>query len=143
MLVLVQRVSDATLKVNGDLISTMDAGLVVYVCYEKGDVDKNEWLTEKILSLRIFEDDNEKLNKSVVDINGGIMLVPNFTLAGNCQKGTRPSFDNAMDYDEAKIYFTDLVAQFMARYSRVSAGVFGANMLINSWIDGPVNTIIK
>ena len=143
MLVLAQRVKEASLYVDGRLIGEMTNGLVVYVCFEKGDTDRNDWLARKILALRVFEDDNGKLNKSVTDIGGGVVLVSNFTLAGDCQKGTRPSFDNAMQYDVAIKHFNDLVSIVKALHNNVIAGTFGADMQVKNIADGPVNVLIK
>jgi len=140
MRVLVQRVKNAKITINGESKS-MGVGLVAYVGYGKGDTDRNEWLANKLCGLRVFEE-NDKMNLSISDVGGVLMLVSNFTLCGSAQKGFRPSFDGAMAYEEAEKLFYDLVDRCSKRVSVVS-GVFGADMLIECGVDGPVNIIIE
>ncbi len=140
MRVLVQRVKSAKITINGESQS-MGVGLIAYVGYGSGDTDRNEWLANKLCGLRVFEED-EKMNLSILDVGGTLMLVSNFTLCGNVQKGFRPSFDGALAYKEAEGQFYDLVDKCSERVPVVS-GVFGADMLIECGVDGPVNIIIE
>lgn len=140
MRVLVQRVKNATIIIDGKSKS-MGIGLVAYVGYGKEDTDRNEWLANKLCGLRVFEKD-DKMNLSLNDVGGVLMLVSNFTLCGNAQKGFRPSFDGAMGYALAEKMFYDLVSRCDKQVSVIS-GVFGADMLIECGVDGPVNIIIE
>ena len=144
MRVVVQRVKYAKLSIEGVVKGEMDNGLVVYVGYGKSDQNKNDWLVNKICGLRVFEDDNNKLNLSVKDINGKIMVISNFTLCGNCQKGFRPSFEEAMEYNQALEMYKDLLQSFTAAMpNSILSGEFGADMQIEQINDGPVNIIIE
>ena len=96
MKAVVQRVKNASVEIDGKTYSSINQGMLVLFCVEKGDTeDKIDWMAKKMLSLRIFEDENEKMNFSVEDIKGEILVVSQFTLAADCKKGTRPGFDNA------------------------------------------------
>ena len=96
MKAVLQRVKKASVTIDGEVYSAINAGMLVLFCVEKGDTkDSLEWMVNKILSLRCFEDENNKMNKSLIDINGEILAVSQFTLAADCKKGTRPSFDKA------------------------------------------------
>ena len=144
MRVVVQRVKYAKLSIEGVVKGEMDNGLVVYVGYGKSDQNKNDWLVNKICGLRVFEDDNNKLNLSVKDINGKIMVISNFTLCGNCQKGFRPSFEEVMEYNQALEMYKDLLQSFTAAMpNSILSGEFGADMQIEQINDGPVNIIIE
>ena len=144
MRVVVQRVKYAKLSIEGVVKGEMDNGLVVYVGYGKSDQNKNDWLVNKICGLRVFEDDNNKLNLSVKDINGKIMVISNFTLCGNCQKGFRPSFEEAMEYNQALEMYKNLLQSFTAAMpNSILSGEFGADMQIEQINDGPVNIIIE
>ncbi|MEO0139018.1 MAG: D-aminoacyl-tRNA deacylase [candidate division WOR-3 bacterium] len=143
MTILVQRVNWARVSCSSGKEEGIGKGILVYVGFERGD---NEGVLEKgirkILNLRIFEDENGKMNLSVKDIGGEIMLVPNFTLAGNAQKGNRPSFDNALNPEEASKLF-DKLYEMLKGEIPLKTGVFRDHMIIQSENDGPVNIIIK
>ena len=103
MKIVIQRVKNASVTIDGNLFSSINQGLLIFFGVEKNDtVDFSEYLCEKILKLRIFEDKNQKMNLSIKDINGSLLVVSQFTLAGDVKKGTRPSFDNAMNPIDAK-----------------------------------------
>ncbi len=144
MKAVVQRVKEAWVRVNGEEISRVGRGVLVFVGFEKGDpegvVPK---LAEKLVNLRIFEDPDGKMNLSVRDVGGGVLLVPNFTLAGDARKGRRPSFDNAMEPGKAEIYFEALVRSVEATGVFTGAGIFGAHMEVGLVNDGPVTIILE
>ena len=142
MKAVVQRVKNTTLKVDGNLISEIPFGLIVYFGVKKGDTYENaDYLAGKIAKLRVFEDENGKMNKSVLDVQGEIMSVSQFTLYGDVSHGNRPSFTEAEVPDVAeKIY--DYFCEKLATYGvAVKKGVFGADMKISQLSDGPVTII--
>jgi len=143
MKVVVQRVKSASVTIDGKLYSEIRQGLLVLFGVEKGDtIDCAKWLADKLLKLRIFEDENEKMNFSVQDVKGEILVVSQFTLAGNCKKGTRPSFDNAELPEMANnMYekFCDLLKENIS----VKTGVFGAMMDVALVNDGPVTFVLE
>jgi len=139
MIGLLQRVSSAKVVVDGETTGAIDAGLMVLVCAEKGDTEKEaDQLLAKLLSYRVFSDDAGKMNKSVTDVAGGLLLVPQFTLAADTNSGTRPSFSPAAAPADGKRLFEYFVAQARARHQVVGTGVFGADMKVSLTNDGPV-----
>ena len=113
MKAVIQRVKNASVKIDGVAYSCIEKGMLILFCVEKGDtIDKLDWMAKKILSLRIFEDENNKMNKSIIDVNGDILVVSQFTLAADCKKGTRPSFDNA----EEPVTANDMYEKFVKKY---------------------------
>ncbi len=142
MKAVVQRVKETSLRVDGKLISEIPFGLIVYFGVKKGDTFENaDFLAGKIAKLRVFEDENGKMNKSVLDVGGEIMSVSQFTLYGDVSHGNRPSFIEAEVPDIAeKIY--DYFCEKLATYGvPVKRGVFGADMKISQLSDGPVTII--
>ena len=141
---LVQRVKRASVTIDGKLHSEIDQGILVLLGVEKGDEKENaEKLADKICKLRIFEDENEKMNLSVQDIKGEILVVSQFTLAGDCKKGTRPSFDKAelpQRANELYEYFNGLIKE---KNIPVKTGVFGAMMEVELINDGPVTFMLE
>lgn len=139
MKALIQRVKRASVTIDGELYSSINAGLLVFVGVEKSDEKLNaEKLADKILKLRVFEDENEKMNLSVADVKGELLIVSQFTLCGDCKKGTRPSFDNSAPLDKAVElydYFTECVKQSGLV---VTTGKFRAMMDVELVNDGPV-----
>jgi D-aminoacyl-tRNA deacylase len=142
----IQRVLSASLTVDDVTRASIARGLLVLVGLESTDSDvQSHWLAEKLPNLRIFEDDQGKMNKSVLDVGGSILLVPNFTLAGDCMKGRRPSFDRAMRPESAEPMFTRFAAQVVAAFptaDRVQQGVFRADMKVALINDGPITLVI-
>ena len=139
-----QRVKSASVTIENKLYSKINKGILVLVCIEKEDnEDKLDWMANKIINLRIFEDENEKMNKSLKDINGEIMVVSQFTLAGDCKKGTRPSFDNAKKPDEAKELYEYFVSELEKSELNIKTGVFQAMMDIKLINDGPVTFMLE
>lgn len=144
MKALIQRVKKASVKINGELYSQIDAGLLVFLGVAKDDtVENSQKLAQKVLSLRIFEDDNEKMNFSISDIKGQILVVSQFTLCGDCKKGTRPSFDNAAAPDKAVLLYEDFIRQLEKSSLIVKTGKFRAMMDIELINDGPVTFLIE
>ena len=139
MIALLQRVSHASVSVNGQVTGEITRGILLFIGVEKNDnTDKARRLCERFLSYRVFSDEQDKMNLSVVDINGGVLLVPQFTLAADTQKGNRPSFSSAAPPDEGKQLFDFVVAQTRQQHAKVATGVFGADMKVSLLNDGPV-----
>jgi len=136
---LLQRVSEARVRVEGELIGEINQGLLVLVGIEKNDGQSQmERLLERLLGYRVFEDDDGKMNLSVQDIQGGLLLVPQFTLTADTNKGMRPSFTSGAAPDDAKDAFGRLVDLAASRYGNVESGRFGADMKVELVNDGPV-----
>lgn len=139
MKALIQRVKRASVTIDGELYSAIDKGLLVFVGVEKADEKVNaEKLAEKILKLRVFEDENEKMNLSVTDVQGEILIVSQFTLCGDCKKGTRPSFDNSAPLDKAIELYEYFVTCVKRSSLNVKTGKFRAMMDVELINDGPV-----
>ena len=144
MIGLIQRVKRASVTIDNKLYSNIDSGILVLFGVEKGDVkEKADRIADKISKLRIFEDENGKMNKSVTDISGEILVVSQFTLAGNCSKGTRPSFDNAEEPQKANEMYEYFIEQLKQKGLLVKTGVFGAMMDVELINDGPVTFILN
>jgi D-tyrosyl-tRNA(Tyr) deacylase len=144
MKALIQRVRRASVSIDGELYSSIKAGILVFLGVEKCDNNENaDWLAEKILKLRIFEDENGKMNKSLADIDGEILVVSQFTLCGNCMKGTRPSFDNAMEPQRANELYEYFVSVVRNNGMSVKTGKFAAMMDVELINDGPVTFMIE
>jgi len=144
MKAVIQRVNSANVVVEGKTVGEIGKGILVLLGVEKGDDEaRAEWLAEKIISLRIFSDEAGKMNLSLQDIGGDLLAVSQFTLAGNCAKGRRPSFDTAAPPDEGKRlydYFVDAIRQ---RGVTTATGIFQADMQVTLVNDGPVTFILE
>ena len=139
MIALLQRVSHASVVIDGARIGAIDAGLLVLVCADKGDTEKQaDALLAKLLAYRVFGDDAGKMNRSVTDVGGGLLLVPQFTLAANTNSGTRPSFSPAASLEDGRRLFDHFVARARASHPMVATGCFGADMKVSLTNDGPV-----
>lgn len=136
----IQRVASASVEVEGTLrANAPDGGLLVLAGLEEADTAEDlRWMSEKVAHIRIFADEQGKMNKSVVDVGGTIVLVPNFTLAGEAARGRRPSFDKAMKPERSEGEFAAFVEMVRAIHSRVEAGVFRAHMKVALVNDGPI-----
>ena len=144
MIGLIQRVKKASVTIDNKLFSSINAGILVLYGVEKGDEkEKAEKIADKISKLRIFEDENGKMNKSIKDISGEVLVVSQFTLAGNCAKGTRPSFDRAETPDKANEMYEYFIKQLKDKGLPVKTGVFGAMMEVELINDGPVTFILN
>jgi D-tyrosyl-tRNA(Tyr) deacylase len=143
MKAVIQRVIEASVEVDGKVVGAIDQGIVLLLGVEKGDTkDDATWLMGKIVNLRIFEDDFGKMNLSVLDVHGEVLAVSQFTLAGNCDKGRRPSFDTAALPDDADILYLFSVEELKRFGCPVATGVFQANMHVHLINDGPVTFIL-
>lgn len=139
MIALLQRVSHASVVVDGAQFGAIGAGLMVLVCAEKGDSEKEaDALLTKLLGYRVFADEAGKMNRSVTDVAGGLLLVPQFTLAADTNSGTRPSFTPAAAPADARRLFEHMVSQARQRHGVVETGQFGADMKVSLINDGPV-----
>ena len=139
MIGLIQRVKRASVEVEGNIIGQINQGLLVFVGVEKGDTDQDaEKLCKKLLNYRIFSDTDDKMNLSVTDISGELLLVSQFTLAANTNKGARPSFSTSAPPAEGQRLYNILVEQVKAQTNKVETGKFGADMQVSLTNDGPV-----
>jgi D-tyrosyl-tRNA(Tyr) deacylase len=139
MIGLLQRVSEASVTVDGDVTGAIGRGLMVLVCAEKGDTEREaDALLAKLLTYRVFSDDAGKMNRSVTDVAGGLLLVPQFTLAADTRSGTRPSFSPAAAPEDGRRLFDHVVRQARERHGIVETGRFGADMKVALINDGPV-----
>lgn len=139
MIALLQRVSEASVKVDDNVVGSIDQGLMVLVCAERGDTEKQaDALLNRLLGYRVFYDGNGKMNLSVTTVNGGLLLVPQFTLAADTKSGTRPSFSPAASPEDGKRLFDYFVQQAKEQLPQVETGVFGADMKVALVNDGPV-----
>lgn len=144
MKAVVQRVTDTTLYCDGKLISTIGKGLVVYFGVQKGDTkDKAVYLAKKISALRVFEDENRKMNLSVKDVGGEILAVSQFTLLADVSRGNRPSFSLAETPEIANQVYEFFIENLRLEGVEVKKGVFGGDMKINQSNDGPVTIIYE
>ena len=144
MKAVVQRVKEAWVRVNGEEVGRIGRGLLALVGFEKGDAEVVvPKLADKLVNLRVFEDASGRMNLSVQDVDGGVLLVPNFTLAGDARKGRRPSFDGAMEPGKAEIFFEALVRSVEATGVPTAAGVFGAHMEVGLVNEGPVTIVLE
>ena len=138
-----QRVLEAQVKVNGQSVGRIGKGLLVYLSVGKGDTENDaQFMADKLVNLRIFADEAGKMNRSILDIGGQILLVSNFTLHGDCRKGRRPGFDAAAEPNSAQQLY-EATGDFIARQGvPVEKGVFGEYMHVSSVNDGPVTFIL-
>ena len=139
MIGLLQRVTRASVSVGGETIGAIDRGLLVLIGVERGDAEAQaERLLQRLLGYRVFPDEQDKMNLSVADIGGGLLLVPQFTLAADTAKGMRPSFSCAAQPEEGQRLFEFLVARARQTHGQVACGQFGADMQVALTNDGPV-----
>ncbi len=143
MRALLQRVSSAQVAVEGQVVSSMGTGLLVLLGIGEGDGAREvEWMVEKIVNLRIFPDDADKMNRSLLDIRGEMIVVSQFTLYGDCRKGRRPSFTGAMEPVGAERLCNRFVDQVGSQGVPCHTGVFRANMQVTLTNDGPVTLLV-
>ena len=143
MRAVIQRVLQADVKVEGQQVGKIDKGLLVYLSVGKGDTEKDaEFMADKLVNLRIFADDAGKMNLSVLDVGGSILLVSNFTLHGDCQKGRRPGFDAAADPNLAEQLYEKTFELIAEKGVAVEKGTFGGYMHVSSTNDGPVTFLL-
>lgn len=139
MIGLLQRVTSASVVVDEETIAAIETGLMVLVGMQRGDTHKEaERLLQRLLAYRVFEDEAGKMNRSLTDIQGGLLLVPQFTLPADTRKGNRPSFTPALAPDQAEPLFQKLLALAKNHHNTVASGQFGADMQVSLTNDGPV-----
>ena len=144
MLTIIQRVSQADVVVDLKTIGKIDRGIVALIAIEKVDTEKQaNRLLERILNYRIFADANDKMNLSLLDIHGGLLIIPQFTLAANTQSGNRPSFSSAASPEQSLHLFNYLSKQAKQHYPSTEFGQFGADMQVSLINDGPVTFTLK
>lgn len=144
MKALIQRVKSASVTIDGLLYSKIGQGLLVFLGVEKGDDKLNaEKLADKLSKLRIFEDENEKMNHSILEIEGEMLIVSQFTLCGDCKKGTRPSFDKSAPPQIANELYEYFISQVKSFNIPVRTGKFGAMMDVELINDGPVTFMVE
>ena len=143
MIAVVQRVTRASVRVGSETVGAIDAGLLVLLGVALGDTEADsEWLANKCAELRIFRDDADKMNLSVIDIGGSVLVVSQFTLLGDCSRGRRPSFTNAAPPAEADQLYRNFVDRLVSRGLNVATGVFQAMMEVELVNDGPVTMLL-
>ena len=134
-----QRVSEARVVVDAHTVGEIAQGLLVLLCAERCDTEAiGQKMLDKILKLRVFYDDAGKMNRSITDVNGGLLIVSQFTLAADTSSGTRPSFTSAAPADDGRRLYDAFVAQAKVQHPKVETGVFGADMKVHLVNDGPV-----
>lgn len=144
MKLVIQRVKHGAVVIEGKTVGEISGGLVVFLGVEKGDgIREIRYLCEKLIHLRIFGDEAGKMNLSLMDVNGEILLVSQFTLMGDCRKGKRPSFDRAMPPGEAESLYHEFKEKLREHNIRVREGRFGAMMQVKLVNDGPVTFILE
>jgi len=144
MIALLQRVARAEVAVEGEVVAAIGPGLCVFVGVERDDGPAQaERMAERLLAYRVFADAAGHMNRSVLDVDGELLLVPNFTLAADTRKGTRPSFSPAAAPDHARHLFSLLLGALQRRHARVRQGRFGAHMRVGLVNDGPVTVTLK
>ncbi|MCH8558137.1 MAG: D-tyrosyl-tRNA(Tyr) deacylase [Balneolia bacterium] len=145
MRLVVQRVSSASVAIDGKTNGSIDKGLVVLAAVHRDDdIATVKWAADKMMKLRIFEDEDGKMNRSVTDVGGGLLLISQFTLYGDARKGTRPSFIESAPPEKAEQLYDEFVSYTKAKFSgSVETGVFAAMMDVSLVNDGPVTIIIE
>ena len=144
MRAVVQRVTAARVEVAGELVGSIERGLVAFVAMGKGDGEEQaRYLVDKIVELRVFEDDKGKMNRALADVAGGLLIVSQFTLYGDTSRGRRPGFDRAMPPAEAEKLYDHTVMLARARHAPVATGRFRADMRVLVDNDGPVTLLLE
>jgi len=144
VIALLQRVSSARVVVDGEVVGAIGTGLLVFLAVQRGDGERQaDRLLERVLGYRVFPDCTGKMNMSVQDAGGGLLLVPQFTLAADTRKGMRPSFDSAAAPEQGRRLFDYLVSEAGRRHPLVQTGRFGADMKVALINDGPVTFLLQ
>ncbi|NLX64872.1 MAG: D-tyrosyl-tRNA(Tyr) deacylase [Clostridiaceae bacterium] len=144
MRAVVQRVKRAEVRVEGRITGKIEKGILVFLGVGEDDENKDlEYMADKIMNLRIFEDDNDKMNLSVIDVGGSVLVVSQFTLYGDCRKGNRPSYSKAARPEKAKDFYDRFIEYISNKYGiKVESGIFQASMEVDYINDGPVTLMI-
>ena len=143
MKIVAQRVTEASVKVDGKIVGEINNGLMLLVSFTQTDTEKEiDYMVNKVLALRIFDDENGVMNKSVLDVGGSILSISQFTLYGDASKGNRPSYIKALNGEQSvKLY--DLFNEKLKNHIKVETGIFGADMKVSLLNDGPVTIILE
>ncbi len=143
MRVLLQRSLNSNVIVDGKVVGSIDNGLVLFVGFTQGDdIKVIDYLINKILNIRIFDDENGVMNKSIIDVGGSILSISQFTLYADCNKGNRPSYMNALKSDEAILLYEEFNKR-LSKYINVSEGIFGSDMMVSITNSGPVTIMLE
>lgn len=144
MKLVIQRVANAQVEVDKKIVGKINKGYLVLFGVKEGDtIDQADALAEKLCKLRIFEDENEKMNLSINDVEGELLIVSQFTLYANCEKGNRPSFVEAMEPEKANEMYEYFIERCKEKVKKVERGIFGADMKVTLLNDGPVTIILE
>lgn len=143
MRAVVQRVLEADVKIDEVIVGKIKKGFLVFLgVYDDDDENDIKYLADKIINLRVFEDENQKMNLSLADISGELLIVSQFTLCGDCRKGRRPSFDKAGKPEHANVIYNKFIEYCKAQNFTVEQGKFGADMKVSLTNDGPVTLLL-
>lgn len=143
MRVLVQRSLDSSVLVDDKIVGRIDNGLVLFVGFTHGDSKKEiDYMVDKVINLRIFDDENGVMNKSLMDVHGSILSISQFTLYGNAKKGRRPSYVDALGGEDASKLYDEFNNELLKHNIKVETGIFGADMAVNITNDGPVTLLL-
>lgn len=143
MRVLLQRSLNSNVIVDGKVVGSIDNGLVLFVGFTQGDdIKVIDYLINKILNIRVFDDENGVMNKSIIDVGGSILSISQFTLYADCNKGNRPSYMNALKSDEAILLYEEFNKR-LSKYINVSEGIFGSDMMVSITNSGPVTIMLE
>ncbi|MDQ2985835.1 MAG: D-aminoacyl-tRNA deacylase [Armatimonadota bacterium] len=144
MIAVVQRVLSASVETDGEVIGEIGHGLLALVAVERRDTEADvAWMSNRISGLRIFEDNAGKMNLGCEEVGGKLLVVSNFTVAGDTQKGRRPSFDNAASFETGKAHFENLLKKLAATGTVIKTGAYGEEMRVSLVNDGPITLIVE
>ncbi|WP_024615783.1 D-aminoacyl-tRNA deacylase [Clostridium sp. Ade.TY] len=143
MRAVVQRVSSSSVAVNGEVVGKINEGLNILIGISKEDtLEDLKYIKDKVINLRIFEDEDYKMNQSLLDVKGEILVISQFTLYGDCRKGRRPNFMNAKGGEEAKVLYNEFVSMLKETGLKIETGEFGADMKVDIQNYGPVTILL-
>ena len=144
MRAVVQRVTYSSVEVNGEIVGEINKGFNVLLGISKEDTEEDmKYIKDKIINLRVFSDENDKMNLSLLDIQGEVLLISQFTLYGDARKGRRPNFMNALGGEEAKKFYDKFIEMMKETGLKVQTGIFGADMKVDIKNDGPVTIMLE